>query len=98
MTGTRALIVAAFVAALVSLASCRSEPPNLLAGRVAVKGSGIPAVALITDGRAAPEGGDWNASTAAVFDRQIGYVDFDLGGPTRIRSGSLQADNNDEYM
>ena len=52
---------------------------------------------LVTDGAVAPEGAQWDAPVALVFDTPAGSVTYDLGQPTPIAALYVQADANDTY-
>jgi hypothetical protein len=80
--------------------SCRAHRPSrdLLAGANPMRAEGVANPALLTDGRLAAEGADWNAAGAAVFQREGAFVEYDLGQSTRIDAAFLQGDNNDEYV
>ncbi len=88
----------ALLIALLAAPACGGGGRGLLGGAQASRVVGIANPALITDGRAALEGDDWNSPSAALFESESGHVDFDLGAPTPIVAGYLQGDNNDEYI
>ena len=53
---------------------------------------------LVTDGRAAPEGAQWDAPGTGVFlDTPAGTLTYDLGVVRSVSSFLLQADANDSY-
>jgi hypothetical protein len=71
---------------------------SLLAGRRPAQAQDVRGdVGLLTDGALAPEGAQWDAPVAVVFDTGAGSVTYDLGQPTPIGAVYLQADANDSY-
>jgi hypothetical protein len=77
-------------------ASCGTE--NLLAGKKpsasqAVKGD----LALVTDGKAAAEGVDWNSPVGVTLENANSSITYDLGEPREISAIVAQADANDTY-
>src|SRR5438876_3840959 len=91
------LAAAAPAAAQVSSAECNAD--NLLAnrqpvGRQDVHGDGR----LVTDGKAAPEGAQWDAPGTGMFlDTPAGSLTYDLGVVRSVSTFLLQADANDTY-
>jgi hypothetical protein len=97
---SRSLFQPALCLAAFALAPSCATPaaPDLLAGMHPAAAPGVSAPELLTDGRAAPEGDDWAAPTAARFSGPDARVDYDLGRPQHIQGAYLQGDNNDEYV
>src|SRR5262245_35541075 len=94
-----AIVIVAAVLAAGALSCSRGAPgPNLLAGKPPVRAEGVNNPALITDGRQAGEGEDWNAPTAAVLQSEGAHVVFDLGQIAPIDAAFVQGDNNDDYL
>jgi hypothetical protein len=90
---------AAAMLLLGALACARSAPSqSLLAGKPPTHAEGITSPSLITDGRLAGEGEDWNAPTAAVLQSDRAFIDYDLGQSMPIGAAYLQGDNNDDYV
>ena len=85
---------------LLGALSCSRGTPaeNLLAGKSPARADGVANAALLTDGRPAGEGDDWNAPAAAVLQTERGAVEYDLGKSVPIDAAYLQGDNNDEYV
>jgi hypothetical protein len=76
--------------------SCGTE--NLLSGKLPSSSQDIGRnLHLVTDEQAAPEGAQWDAPPAVVFDTAAGSLTYDLGRPTPVSAFSLQADANDTY-
>ncbi len=81
-----------------SFSSSSCGPENLLAGKRPAQWQDFRGnAALLTDGTVGPEGAQWDAPVAAVFDTGAGSVTFDLGQVTPITGLYLQADANDTY-
>jgi hypothetical protein len=77
-------------------ASCGTE--NLLAGRLPSSQQAMSRdLRLVTDGQAAPEGAQWDAPPAVLFDLSAGSLTYDLGSPTPVSAFAVQADANDTY-
>ena len=84
---------------LAALSCSRGAPSeNLLAGKPPARADGVSNPALLSDGRQAGEGEEWNAPTAAVLRSDRAVADFDLGRAVAINAAYLQGDNNDEYV
>src|SRR5436190_20770518 len=85
------------VAAQVSSAECGTE--NLVAGRMPSARQDVHGdLRLATDGKAAPEGAQWDAPGTGVFlDTPAGTLTYDLGVVRSVSSFLLQADANDTY-
>src|SRR6185503_992031 len=79
-------------------AACRRDPPNLLVGRLAERAAGVASASVITNGQVLADGESWNATGTSVFDRPDGFVVYDLRETKNITAGTLQGDNNDEYV
>jgi hypothetical protein len=79
-------------------ASCSRERPNLLLARLPSAGIGIANPSLMTDDQLAEEGAAWDDPRAAVFERSLGYADYDLATTVRIVGAYVQADAAGEYM
>jgi hypothetical protein len=76
--------------------SCGTE--NLLAGRLPVSQQAMSRdLRLVTDGQVAPEGAQWDAPPAVLFDLSAGQLTYDLGRPMGVSAFSVQADANDTY-
>lgn len=71
---------------------------NLLADRSPSRTEGVSNAKVLTDGARAPEGEDWNTTSAAVLTSDRAYVEYDLGQSSPIVAAYLQGDNNDEYV
>jgi len=71
---------------------------NLLFGKPPARADGVTNPQLLTDGRQAGEGEDWNAPAAAILQSEQAYVDYDLGESTAIDAAYVQGDNNDDYV
>ena len=84
-------------AAQVSSAECGTE--NLLAGRMPSARQDVHGdLRLATDGKAAPDGAQWDAPGTGVFlDTPAGTLTYDLGVVRSVSSFLLQADANDTY-
>jgi hypothetical protein len=95
---TRRAILMVLLAGLGFGAACRRDSVNLLAGRLADKASGLSSASRISDGNLAPEGDTWNSSAAATLTTPAGYAVYDLGASRHFGAGTLQGDNNDEYV
>jgi hypothetical protein len=96
------LLLATF-AASPTLAQNQSPMPacpegNLLAGKKPMQWVETRReLSLLTDGEIAPEGSQWDAAPAAIFDTAASTVTWDLGQVTLLRSFAVQADANDTY-
>src|SRR5881394_329337 len=88
---------AAPAAAQMSSAECNSE--NLLANRLPSGRQDVHGDArLVTDGKAAPEGAQWDAPGTGMFlDTPAGSLTYDLGIVRSVSTFLLQADANDTY-
>jgi hypothetical protein len=76
--------------------SCGTE--NLLAGRLPSSQQAMSRdLRLVTDGQVAPEGAQWDAPPAVLFDLAAGQLTYDLGRPMPVSAFSVQADANDIY-
>jgi hypothetical protein len=101
LSGTVALLAAVAWAAPaaaeeVSSPACGTE--NLLAGKLPSAQQDVGRnLGLVTDGQAAPEGAQWDAPPAVVFETAAGSLTYDLGRPTPVSAFSVQADANDVY-
>jgi hypothetical protein len=79
-----------------SPATCGTE--NLLAGRLPSSQQAMSRdLRLVTDGQAAPEGAQWDAPPAVLFDLSAGQLTYDLGRATPVSAFAVQADANDTY-
>jgi len=85
---------------LLGALACGPTAPSasLLAGKQPARAEGVPNPALLTDGRQASEGDDWNTATAAILQSERAAVDYDLGQSLPIDAAYLQGDNNDDYV
>jgi hypothetical protein len=71
---------------------------NLLANKKPVKWQEVRReLSLLTDGSITPEGAQWDAQPAVIFDTAASTVTWDLGEITLVRSLAIQADANDTY-
>ena len=71
---------------------------NLLAGRLPHARQDIrDDPRLATDGRAAPEGSQWDAPVVVLLDTPAGSLTYDLGAVRSVSAFLLQADANDSY-
>jgi hypothetical protein len=97
--GTFALLaVSAPPAAAQGMSSPSCGTENLLAGKLPSSQQDIARnLRLVTDGQAAPEGAQWDAPPAVVFDTAAGSLTYDLGKPTPVSAFAVQADANDTY-
>jgi len=95
-----AVTLAALIALGALASSCRRGGPseNLLAGRRPARVAGMANPALLTDGKQAADGAEWNAPGAVVFQAEQAFVEYDLGQEAHIDAATLQADNNDDYV
>ena len=76
--------------------SCGTE--NLLAGRMPSSQQAMSRdLRLVTDGQVAPEGAQWDAPPAVLFDLAAGSLTYDLGRPVPVSAFAVQADANDIY-
>src|SRR5205809_222229 len=93
-------MLAALLASGALASSCRRGGPseNLLAGKTPARVAAMADPALLTDGKLAADGAEWNAPGAVVFQSEQAFVEYDLGQPAHIESATLQADNNDDYV
>ena len=89
------LCVALFAAASLHAASAAK---NLLSGRAPSSAHGVANAKVLTDGQCAHEGEDWNSITAAIFESERSFVEYDLGQSTAIVAAYVQGDNNDDYL
>jgi hypothetical protein len=84
------------VAADLSSPACGTE--NLLAGRTPANVQDMRGnFALITDDSVGPEGAQWDAPVAAVFETGAGSVTYDLGEARPVSAFIFQGDANDTY-
>ena len=89
-----ALLALVFEVALDGARAERCPEGNLLA-----EAKPVAVVApVVNDGRLVPEGSRWDAHAAATRTGFGPLAIFDLGEPTRVRSGLIQADGNDTYL
>src|SRR5690606_11583427 len=89
-----ALLALVFEVALDGARAERCPEGNLLA-----EAKPVAVVApVVNDGRLVPEGSRWDAHAAATRTGFGPLAIFDLGEPTRVRSGLVQADGNDTYL
>jgi hypothetical protein len=73
-------------------------PENLLAGKLPSSQQAMSRdLRLVTDGQVAPEGAQWDAPPAVLFDLAAGSLTYDLGRPTPVSAFAVQADANDIY-
>ena len=92
--------LAALGVVLLGAISCHRAGPSasLLAGKQPARAEGVANPLLLTDGRQASDGEDWNAAAAAVLQADRAFVDYDLGKSVPIDAAYLQGDNNDDYV
>src|SRR5436190_15734083 len=93
-----ARVLAAFLVLGALACSRGGQSANLLGGKLPARADGVTNPQLLTDGRQAGEGEDWNAPAAAILQSEQAFVDYDLGGSTAIDAVVLQGDNNDDYV
>jgi hypothetical protein len=94
--GTLALGAGSAAAEEMASPSCGSE--NLLSGKLPSSQQDISrSLRLVTDESAAPEGAQWDAPPAVVFDTAAGSLTYDLGRPTPVSAFVVQGDANDTY-
>src|SRR5262245_37665227 len=91
------LLQARPAAAQVSSAECGID--NLIANRMPSGRQDVHGdLRLVTDGKAAPEGAQWDApGTGAFLDTPAGTLTYDLGVVRSVSAFVLQADANDSY-
>ena len=91
------LLAAHPAAAQVSSAECGTD--NLIANRMpSGRQDAHGDFRLVTDGKAAPEGAQWDAPGTGVFlDTPAGTLTYDLGIVRSVSAFVLQADANDSY-
>jgi hypothetical protein len=91
------LLAAAPAAAQMSSAECGTD--NLIANKMpSSRADAHGDFRLVTDGKAAPEGAQWDAPGTGVFlDTPAGTLTYDLGIVRSVSSFVLQADANDSY-
>ncbi len=89
-----------FGVVLLGAISCNRAGPSasLLAGKQPARADGVANPLLLTDGRQASDGDDWNAPAAAMLQADRAFVDYDLGKSVPIDAAYLQGDNNDDYV
>src|SRR5262245_24105898 len=82
---------------MMSSAECGTD--NLLANRMPSASQDMRGDArLVTDGKKAPEGAQWDAPGTGVFlDTPAGTITYDLGLVRSVSTFLLQADANDNY-
>jgi hypothetical protein len=79
-----------------SSSACGTE--NLLAGRLPIARQDVHGdLSLATDGRAAPEGAQWDAPVGVFLDTLAATITYDLGEVRPVSAFMLQADANDTY-
>jgi hypothetical protein len=93
------LSLAAVAPASAQMSSAECNADNLLANRQPSNRQDVHGDAhLVTDGRAAPEGAQWDAPGTGMFlDTPAGTLTYDLGIVRSVSSFLLQADANDTY-
>src|SRR5580765_8093717 len=93
------LSLAAAVPAVAQVSSAECNADNLLANRQPVGRQDVHGDArLVTDGKAAPEGAQWDAPGTGMFlDTPAGTITYDLGIVRSVSAFMLQADANDTY-
>jgi hypothetical protein len=91
------LLAARPAAAQMSSAECGTD--NLISNKMpSARADSHGDFRLVTDGRAAPEGAQWDAPGTGVFlDTPAGTLTYDLGIVRSVSSFVLQADANDSY-
>jgi hypothetical protein len=91
------LLAAGPAAAQMSSAECGTD--NLIANRMpSARQDAHGDFRLATDGKAAPEGAQWDAPGTGVFlDTPAGTLTYDLGIVRSVSAFVLQADANDSY-
>ena len=77
-------------------APCTTD--NLIAGKAPWQQRDVTGnPALVTDGKAPPDGASWDAPAAIRLEGTAGSLTYDLGKPTLVGAFFLQADANDSY-
>jgi hypothetical protein len=89
-----AVLVATLV---VGEAPAASASDNVLWHRAVRASRGTDRPEQLTDGRLAPEGDPVTSTAASSMKGLRPYVEWDLGEPTGLVAGAVQADNNDTY-
>jgi len=97
IAGLLSFAAAAPAAAQMSSAECNSD--NLLANRLPSARQDVHGEPrLVTDGKAAPEGAQWDAPGTGMFlDTPAGTLTYDLGIVRSVSAFLVQADANDTY-
>src|SRR6185436_14368605 len=92
-----ALASAGAAHAQMSSAACGTD--NLIANKLPSARQDIRGdLRLVTDGKVAPEGAQWDAPNTGVFlDTPAGSLTYDLGVVRSVSTFFLQADANDSY-
>jgi hypothetical protein len=70
---------------------------NLLLGKQPLQQDHVRRAAVLTDGRAARDGGEWKTRLSALLLDAYAFVLYDLGATTPVRALWLQGDHNDRY-
>ena len=82
-------------------AASQAEPSaiqtDLLAGRSAIKASGVLNAGRVNDGVLSQDGDFWRTDVTSVFESPTAYLEYDLGQSAPIRNALIQADNDDRY-
>jgi hypothetical protein len=90
------LCAASPVTAQMSSAECGTD--NLLSNRLPSGRQDVHGdLRLATDGKAAPEGAQWDAPVGVFLDTPAGSLTYDLGIVRSVSTFLLQADANDSY-
>ncbi|HVZ72575.1 MAG TPA: discoidin domain-containing protein [Polyangia bacterium] len=101
MAGLFVLVVSPFLARAAHAEDLSSPPcgtENLLAGRLPSAQQDMRGnLSLITDESVGPEGAQWDAPVAAVFETGAGSVTYDLGQARPVSAFVFQGDANDTY-
>jgi hypothetical protein len=84
-------------AASVSPSHVTAEYTSLLAGKPATHSSGVRRADVLTDGRAAEDGGFWKTRLTASLEDTSSFAEYDLGSVRHVSAAWLQGDNNDTY-
>lgn len=91
-----ALALSMAALSLLSASPARAQD-NLLQLKEPSRVEGVRNVKVLTDGRRAVEGDEWNTNLTAVFESGRSLVEYKLDKGVDIDAVYLQGDNNDRY-
>src|SRR4030095_5939614 len=107
MTGCKSILLLTLpLVALASAGTARAQMSSAVCGTDNLIANKLPSsrqdirgdLRLVTDGKVAPEGAQWDAPGAAVFlDPPAGSLTYDLALVRSVSTFFLQADANDSY-